>query len=100
MQGQEETRGPGYSCCVCSDITLPGREDLRESWTAHGTLIGTKVKCGKSIEIQVKCVCIFKLFTSVLLFIKALIENNSNSVSGGMIKANMVPKVYNIGYLK
>lgn len=39
-------------------------------------------------------VCVFKLFESVLLFLRAGIENSSNSGSGGMIKVNMVPQVH------
>lgn len=97
-----ESAGPGHSCHVCSGLTPPGREDLREFWAAQGTVIGTKIKCGKSLEIQVKCVCAFEVFTSVLLFIKAVIEDSSSSSSGAgeVMKANTAPQVYDIGYLK
>lgn len=83
MQGHAETRGPNHPRHICSGLSLPGRKGLRESCIAHGTVTGTEVKCGMNMEIHVKCM--FKLFTSVL-FIKAIIENNSNSGSRGMIK--------------
>lgn len=85
MQGHAETRGPNYPRHICSGLPRSGGEGLRESCIAHGTVTGTEVKCGMNMEIHVKCICMFKLFTSVL-FIKAIVENNSNSGSRGMIK--------------
>lgn len=85
--GRDQRTKPLLPCLQwSSSVRQRGSERiLYGSWDC----IWGRGKCGMSMEIHVNCVCMFKLLTS-MLFIKAVIENNSSS-SRGMIKGKYGP---------